>query len=579
MLLLLSISVYFTYFVLRSENEINSHALFPLLYADIVIIFLLIFIVGDRIKRIIKANYERRGGSKFYKQIMFLFSLVTIIPAACVFIFAIIFFNIGIEALFQTPIANVINNANQISSIYINEKKLAMVNFTSGVGERIKECVVGFSIRPDKMKEILTEETDKLKIDAMIIQFVENQKSSILAKTPFSMSLEFESIPDNLTFFDNDGIVSWESDDSVITAQAIDRDLGIYLIAASKIDQNILDYKYKINNASTKYANLSIQRTGLKFTFITFFLAVTILLLCVSTLTGLIFAGWIIQPINKLIIAAKSVGKGDYKSPIRAKKFNNEWDTLISTFNNMIEQLEYQKQQLIISNRQNAWRDIARKIAHEIKNPLTPIQLSAERLKRKYQKEISSNPDIFDSCINTIIRQVHCIGNLVKEFSDFARMPAPVIESVDIIKLLKETVFIQANAHRSIAFHQNYERESFVCSIDQAQINQVMMNILQNSVNAILENNSSQDKIIGNIFVRFYVNSKTFCITIEDDGPGFSETSLKKAFEPYYTTREAGNGLGLAIVYKIINEHGGDIKLSNSESLKGASIVIEIPFE
>ena len=579
LLLLLSVSMYFTYFVLKTEDHINSRALFSLLYVDIFIVFLLILISGERIKKIIKSNYERKIGNKFYKQITFLFSLVTIIPAACVFIFAIIFFNIGIEALFQAPISNVIGNANQISSIYINEKKVAMVNFINGVGERIKSCVDGFSIRPDKMEEILYEETEKLKIDAMVIQFVENKKSTILAKTPFSIALEFEEIPDNITYFNNDGTVSWESEDSVITAQVINRDLGIYLIAASKIDQQILNYKYKINNASVEYTNLSVQRTGLKITFITLFLAVTIVLLCVSILTGLVFASWIVRPVNKLIVATKNVGQGDYSSLIQAKKFNNEWDTLISTFNNMIEQLEYQKQQLIISNRQNAWRDIARKIAHEIKNPLTPIQLSAERLKRKYQNEISSNPDVFNSCIDTIIRQVHCIGNLVKEFSDFARMPAPIIESVDIIKLLKETVFIQANANRNIAFHQSYDRESFVCNIDQAQINQVMMNILQNAVNAILENNATNKKFIGSIFVSFYVNSKTFCIKIEDDGPGFSEASLKRAFEPYYTTRETGNGLGLAIVYKIINEHSGDIRLSNSDVLGGASVVIEIPFK
>jgi nitrogen fixation/metabolism regulation signal transduction histidine kinase len=539
---------------------------------------LLIALISRNILIILKNNYQNKRGNKFYKQIIALFSLVTIAPAACVFIFAVIFFNTGVESLFKTPVKNIIDNASQISSIYVDEKKIAMVNFTSGVGERIKDCIDGFFLKRDKMETILYEETEKLKIDAMVIQSTETKKPEILAQTPFSIALEFENLPENITYFGNGGIASWESNDSVVTSQLIDRSLGIYLIASSKIDQNILDHKHNIKNAILEYTNLATQRAGLKMTFMTFFFFVTILLLAVSILAGLLFANGIVRPVNKLIIATRNVSVGDYNTPIKAKKFNNEWDVLISTFNRMIEQLEYQKQQLIISNKQNTWKDIARKIAHEIKNPLTPIQLSAERLRRKYKNEISSNPEIFNSCIDTIIRQVQCIGTLVKEFSDFARMPAPKIEPIDIIKLLKETVFIQASAHKNIIFQQNYSDENFICNVDQSQMNQVMMNILQNAINAIIENNqNNDDEFIGKIRVNFSVNQRSFCIIVEDDGPGFSEVAIEKALEPYYTTREAGNGLGLAIVYKIITEHGGTIKLGKSDVLLGASVIIEIP--
>ncbi|GHT88421.1 hypothetical protein FACS1894113_0800 [Alphaproteobacteria bacterium] len=457
-----------------------------------------------------------------------------------------------------------------------------MVNFVSGVAERVEECIDGAYVKREVMERILHEETEGLKIEAIVIQRHGLDRVVVLAKTMFSMSLELEGIPSAINYFDTGGISSWESDDSVVTAQTIDRELGIYLIASSKIDQEILDHKHKIKDAILEYTNLAAQRTGIKITFMTFFFSVTILLLVVSVLIGLLFANWITRPINKLIVAVKNVGMGDYNAPIIVRKFNNEWDILISTFNGMINQLEYQKRQLIISNKQNAWRDIARKIAHEIKNPLTPIQLSAERIKRKYQTEISSNPEIFNSCIDTIIRQVNCIGNLVKEFSDFARMPAPQIEKTDIIKLLKETVLIQENANRNIAFHQEYDRNEFNCNIDSFQINQVMMNILQNAANAIVENNENKnERFIGNIIVSFFVNTRSICIRINDDGPGFSEAALERALEPYYTTREAGNGLGLglAIVYKIIKEHGGDIKLGRAKNLNGASILIELPFD
>jgi two-component system nitrogen regulation sensor histidine kinase NtrY len=571
---------YFTYPILANFGKTaKSHTLFCLLYIDIALLLSLTALISRNVVRIIKRNYRRRISSKFHNQVIVLFSLVTIIPAACTFVFALIFFNTGIESLFKTPIKSTIDNANQVSSVYINEKEIAMANFAAGLGKRIKDCINVFSIRQDKIEMILYEETNKLKIDALVIQAIEGKKTITLARTAFSIALEFEDIPDNVTYLKNGKVVSWESDDSIVTAQMIDENLGIYLIASSKIDKKILSHRHTIKNAILEYANLAIERTNLKITFITFFFGLTVLLFAISILTGLIFANWIITPVNKLIWALKSISAGNYNSPISVRKFNNEWDLLISAFNNMAEQLEYQKRQLIISNKQSAWQDIARKIAHEIKNPLTPIQLSAERLKRKYENEISSNTEIFNSCIDTIIRQVHCIRTLVNEFSDFARMPEPSIERADIIKLLKEAVFIQATAHKNIAFRQSYYVEVFMCNIDQVQINQVMMNILQNSINAIVENNQNNSGgFIGNIIVNFSVNQRYFRLIIEDDGPGFSDNALKNAFEPYYTTRKSGSGLGLAIAYKIIKEHGGNIELGKSEVLKGALTIIEIPY-
>ena len=291
----------------------------------------------------------------------------------------------------------------------------------------------------------------------------------------------------------------------------------------------------------------------------TFFSVVTLLLLISSIFFGVIFANKILKPINKLITATRNVTAGDYNTPIKQGKTKTEFDVLIETFNDMMSKLEQQKQQLIISNKQNAWRDIARKIAHEIKNPLTPIQLSAERLKNKYQKEVTSSPEVFNSCIDTIIRQVKCIGNLVKEFSDFARMPAPKIERVDIVELVKQVVFIQANAHKNIKFMQNYDRNEFFCQVDQAQINQVVMNLIQNSINAITENNVHTEPFIGHIITDLHVENDTMYLSVEDDGPGFSDSVAEKALEPYYTTRENGTGLGLAIVHKIITDHNGEI--------------------
>ena len=572
---------YATYFVLTtSENPLNSRILFALLYIDTLLLFFIGFIITIQIKRALKFNYKKEQGNQFHKQVITLFSCVTIIPAACVFIFGVIFFNVGIETLFRAPVKGAIDAANQVASIYItNNIETSVKRFASGVSNRIKGCISGVSVNSKNMEKILNEDTDSLNIDAIVVRYNETNTENVIARSQFALSLLSEKIPQDPMSLNDGDIISWESDSSIISLEMISRDLGIYLMASSEIDQRILDLKHKTQEAVAEYTNLETQRYGLKIKFMAFFTVITILLLMASILVGFTFANWILRPINKLIIAAKNVSSGNYNTPIKTGKFKNEWDILISSFNIMISKLEQQKQQLIISNTQNAWRDIARKIAHEIKNPLTPIQLAAERLKRKYQKDVTSSPEIFNNCIDTIIRQVNCIGSLVTEFSDFARMPAPKIEKVDIIKLINDTVFIQASAHKHISFHKHFDREEFICPIDPTQMNQVMMNILQNAINSIAENKKTRDNdLIGNISVSFSVKMKSFCITIEDDGPGFSTETIEKALEPYYTTREAGNGLGLAIVYKIVTEHAGVIKLGASSLLGGASIVIEIPY-
>ena len=243
----------------------------------------------------------------------------------------------------------------------------------------------------------------------------------------------------------------------------------------------------------------------------------------------------------------------------------------------MIERIMRQNKQIITVNKLKAWQDIARKIAHEIKNPLTPIQLSAERIRNKYQKEIVDNPEIFNACIETIIRQVKSIGNLVTEFSDFARMPEPKIERVDMVGLMKQSVFLQSNAHKDIQFIQRYDLAEYFCYIDPSQINRVILNLIQNAINSIIENNSKTDKFIGHIMVTFAVNNETMFISIEDDGIGFSDSAMEKALEPYYTTRENGTGLGLAIVNKIVVDHGGKIILGTSQELGGAKVLLRIP--
>ncbi|KCZ50733.1 sensor histidine kinase [Hyphomonas pacifica] len=234
---------------------------------------------------------------------------------------------------------------------------------------------------------------------------------------------------------------------------------------------------------------------------------------------------------------------------------------------------------LVNAQRQLAWRDVARRIAHEIRNPLTPIMLSTERIRRRYASKIDDHDGVFDRCIETILRQVGDIGRMVEEFSSFARMPKPSADVFDMKALLQATSFSQGVVTPEI-------NVSFVCDEDEVRylgderlIGQALGNLLKNAAEAI-EGMPEDMEVLGNIRVTLDQNDAGIEITIEDNGPGFPEDTRDRLLEPYVTTREKGTGLGLAIVNRIIADHGGSISLQNRlDELRGARVRVWLPHD
>lgn len=223
----------------------------------------------------------------------------------------------------------------------------------------------------------------------------------------------------------------------------------------------------------------------------------------------------------------------------------------------------------LLDQRQAAWSDVARRIAHEIKNPLTPIQLATERLKRRYRKQVeASDGELFDELTSTIVRQVGDLRKMVDEFSSFARLPKPVFRSEDAVDLVRQAVFLQEVAHPAIAFavsaEELGERE---VQCDRHQLGQAMTNVLKNAVEAVEARQSdADDDYAGAIAVSLEDDGELIAIIVEDNGIGLP-SDRERIVEPYVTTREKGTGLGLAIVNKIVDEHGGDMSFASSGAL------------
>jgi len=229
---------------------------------------------------------------------------------------------------------------------------------------------------------------------------------------------------------------------------------------------------------------------------------------------------------------------------------------------------------LVAAQRKAAWADVARRIAHEIRNPLTPIQLSAERLKRKYLGEISSDPETFVTCTDTIVRHVGDIGRMVDEFSSFARVPAPVIRLENLTDLCRQAVFLQRNAHNDIAISTDLPDEAVYYRCDGRQVSQALTNLLLNAAEAIEGRNDAENT--GRIVVRLRFGDGNTAIEVEDNGKGLPEEARERLTEPYYTTRLKGTGLGLAIVKKIMEDHGGRLRLEDGPD-GGARVLLELP--
>jgi two-component system nitrogen regulation sensor histidine kinase NtrY len=228
--------------------------------------------------------------------------------------------------------------------------------------------------------------------------------------------------------------------------------------------------------------------------------------------------------------------------------------------------------ELLSAQRKAAWADIARRIAHEIKNPLTPIQLAAERLRRRYLKEIKQDPETFTICTDTIIRHVGDIGRMIDEFSSFARMPAPMLKPANLVEIVHQAVFLQRNAHPEIAFETIFPEHPIMVRCDARLVGQALINIVKNAIESIeariAEHGTGPE---GHIRVVVIEGAGQAAVIIDDNGKGLPQQGRERLTEPYVTTRAKGTGLGLAIVKKIMEDHQGELVLEDAES-EGARV-------
>ena len=564
----------FLTFIDKSFIKLNDLNLQILLIFNGILLLVFFIIIFIEVKNSIKNNINVRGSIANRKYIVF-FSLFTLIPSLLISIFSLFLFSFALEKYFDNKITTAVNNSYEIAKNYVDEKRNKIESDIILISFDLNKIANIFHDNPKRFKNII--DTQKLIRDIDQIHLIDNKGNLILS----SSNSEYIPIEKRaLEMVINDYrplkiINAYENRSAAIIKLSGYTDTYLYVVKF--LDKDISRYLTKSEEAINFYYTVENQNLGIKISFALIYIVVVALLLFLAITIAIRFSSRFFISINNLITASEQIGKGNLESKVPELKADKEIEILNRNFNAMIDRLKSQQEKLLISERHEAWESVARKLAHEIKNPLTPIQLSIDNLRSKYLSYIKSpDKEKYEINLKTILNQIKLIENLVNEFSDFARMPKPLFRENDLINLFKTNINLLQKIDANIKINlklNGIKNMKLVC--DYEQISRVIFNLIKNSIESIQEKSLKTkvfDKIIN---IEIKTISDYIIIEIIDNGLGFPIEETKELIKPYYTTKQKGTGLGLSIVNKIISDHNGSINFNSQEN--GAKVQINLP--
>ena len=679
----------------------SRNTIIGLLIVNATLVLAMIGMIAWQVVLLMRARRRQIPGARLHVRIVSLFSIIAALPAIVVALFASVTLDQGLDAWFSQRTRSIVDTAVVVAQAYVREHGNVIRGDVSAMANDLGQAKSAFDRdRPVFDRFFLTQTA----VRGLHASFLIDKSGMITTQAVIDSKIKFV-LPPEWAFEQADlkkvAILNPGENNLVralIQLQGFD---GLYLYVHRFIDELVVNHLNKTEAGKREYDALETSRYGVQLTFALMYIGVSLIFLLAAIWFGFWVADRMVQPIVRLMDAARSVSRGklDVKVPVRRDE--GDLATLARTFNNMTGQLRSQRDELVDANtmlderrrfteavlsgvtagvvglnqdgaitlvnrsaprllgkrerdlsgrklgdlvpevkpilekartkasgsaeghivlqlgdqernflvrvtteqsseaehgyvvtlddtsdlvtaqRNSAWADIARRIAHEIKNPLTPIQLSAERLKRKYHKEITSDPTVFEQCTDTIIRQVGDIGRMVDEFSTFARMPKAVMERQNVVEIVKEAMVLQRVSSSDIVFNFEQPDAPVVTDIDRRLVTQAVTNLVKNATEAIEARLQSTPEGKGQIDVAVYLNGGSVRLDVADNGIGLPKENRGRLVEPYMTTREKGTGLGLAIVKKIMEEHGGKISLTDAPAdetgHQGALVRLEFP--
>ena len=564
----------FITFINRDFIFLDEDNLQYLLILDVTLLVIFLILLIRETSKLFSQYLKKKTGSKTSLNYVLQFSLFAFIPSLIVAIFSLILFNVALQKYFDQKITSAVNNSYEVAKNYIEESKRSVEADIFLISADLNKYYNVYFSNPVKFKQFVRTQRLLRKIDEI---YLIDSTGSILLKDVNNSDVELK-VPSDEYF--NDALegkpvpIDRSEEKKTAFMVKLNNYIDTYLYITKNVQPQLLNYLDATEQAVNFYYTVENNRTGIKITFAIIYIIVVSMLLFLTIVLAIAFAGRLTKPIINLISASKSISSGQLDSKVPDIESDEEIKILNQNFNNMIDRLKIQQDKLLVAERFSAWETVARKLAHEIKNPLTPIQLSIDRLRDKYSEKLKDEKNEFTKYLETINRQIIDIKKLVDEFSSFARMPSPILKKINISDVLKRSIEFYKMSNKNINLNLNYDfKKKYLINGDSEQLNRVFINLIKNSMEAIDEKKQKDTNLLGKIDVEIIKNNEYIEIKMLDNGSGFKNT--KDIIKPYYTTKKEGTGLGLPIVTKIINEHEGDIQFL--QNTNGAEIKIYLP--
>ena len=554
--------VTFLTFIDKSFIQLNQNNLQYLLVLNIGLLALLFGFIFFEVKKTIKNDIDKDGLSSNKKYITY-FSLFTLIPSILISIFSLFLFSFALEKYFDKKVTTVVNNSYELAQNYVQELR-----------NKIESDIVLVAFDTNKAKKFLSNnerefkrflKTQKLIRGVDEIHIIDQNKNLIISSIedtnkyvpPLDQALKMVLTDDRPLKIIN----AYENTSAAIMRLQNFDDRFLYVVKF--LGSDISRYLTESQEAINFYYTVEEKSTGIKISFAIIYIIIVTLLLFLSITIAIRFSSRFFRSINNLILASVAIGDGNLNTKVPEIKTDKDLEILNKNFNSMISKLKDQQEKLIINERHEAWGNLARKLAHEIKNPLTPIQLTIDRIKNKFSDQINSDEqNTFKDNLKIINNQIKQIEKLVNQFSDFARMPKPILQENDLISIFNDNIKLLQELDKNIEIKFNKNSEKIIFNCDQEQLGRVFFNLIKNAIESIQQKSENNKDFSKKITIDIKDNNNHINITIVDNGIGFGifSANIKDILNPYFTTKKNGTGLGLSIVNKIVNDHNGKIE-------------------
>ena len=687
----------FTYLILTNSTPLNPNpeTVWSLLSLNIfIIVGLLIVLVGQAV-RMRRRRRAGIAGARLHGRMISMFSMIAVLPAILVAVFAFVTLDRGLDYWFSTRTKAIIDNTSEVASAYMNEQRNHLRHDLTVMARDLSGARALLANNPAKFKGFLEAQAGLRDMQQALL--INASGEVLMAASPEVTILT--ALPPQEAFAsaeDKTVTITSIDDGQILALRKIDGLDDVFLYSARVMPANIIQQLIQTDIAVREYSAMEARRFETQLTFALIYIVLTLVILLSAIWLGLSLADRLVRPIGRLILATQRLGEGDLQARVDTKtlKGNEEIQHLATTFNEMASRLGAQQNDLIMAHRDlderanftetvlsgvssgvmgvdekgiinhanegagalcnmaaavligqklekilpeflpivsevtaakngravsqfsmqdatknghiiqasatklggqgaivtfdditdlltaqrnAAWADIARRIAHEIKNPLTPIQLSAERLQSKFGALNDDEKDIFRQCTETIIRQVEDIGRMVDEFASFARMPEASMAQFDLADTVSKAVLLQRVANSDISYRVTDVPDISV-SGDRRLISQALTNVLKNAEEAVRRHGGDKK-----IEVSVALHDHEIILAVSDTGDGWPKKDRYSVLEPYHTAREGGTGLGLSIVKKIIEDHNGRLILTDApwcaSGGTGASLQMHLPLQ